>query len=113
MIMACDGIFAGTTPTYDGESFAAFEAWVRETLHKPVYAVGPLLPPGYGEKQSSPAITTKDVKIESFLDTMRSKYGDRSVLFVGEASQRCGCLIHAAIPRFHLGQYFGPRWWDK
>ncbi|KAJ7813740.1 hypothetical protein B0H14DRAFT_2604649 [Mycena olivaceomarginata] len=80
-IMACDGIFAGTTPAYDGESFAAFEAWVRETLHKPVHAVGPLLAPGYGEKQSSPAITAKDVKIESFLDTMRSKYGDRSVLF--------------------------------
>ncbi|KAJ7904930.1 hypothetical protein B0H13DRAFT_1881517 [Mycena leptocephala] len=111
MIMACDGIFAGTTPIYDGESFAAFEAWVRKTLHKPVYAVGPLLPPGYGEKQSSPAITTKDVKIESFLDTMRSKYGDRSVLFisfgtifwptvVGQVEDLVDALVEKQFPFF-------------
>jgi hypothetical protein len=58
---------------------------MKETLHKPVHTVGPLLPPGYGEDHTSPAITSKDVEIESFLNLMRSRYGDKAVLFVRNA----------------------------
>ncbi|KAF8194757.1 hypothetical protein K438DRAFT_1968703 [Mycena galopus ATCC 62051] len=82
MIMACDGIFVGTTPAYDGESFFAFEAWVREALNKPVYGVGPLLPPGYGTRPMAPPSDPVDMKIKSFLDSMQLKHGNESVLFI-------------------------------
>ncbi|KAF7342305.1 Glycosyltransferase family 1 protein [Mycena venus] len=82
MLMACDGIFLNTLPAYDGESLIAFKDWVRQSLKKPVYAVGPLLPPGYGKEQISTSDSPQDVELKSFLDAMRSKYGDKSALFI-------------------------------
>ncbi|KAJ6562255.1 UDP-Glycosyltransferase/glycogen phosphorylase, partial [Mycena capillaripes] len=82
MLMACDGLFIGTAPAYDGETLVAFEIWVKETLHKPVYSVGPLLPPGYGKKQALTSTSPRDVEIKSFLASMGSKFGDKSVLFI-------------------------------
>lgn len=71
-------------PAYDGESLVKFEAWVRGTLNKPVYAVGPLLPAEYGTAQVSLPIASlgDDSEIKSFLDSMKLKHGNKSVLFV-------------------------------
>jgi hypothetical protein len=80
--MACDGVFIATTPAYDEESLLAFQTWARQTLHKPVYAVGPLLPPGYSKEETPISTGTLDVEVKAFLDSMRSKYGDDSLLFV-------------------------------
>ncbi|KAJ6554853.1 hypothetical protein B0H19DRAFT_1294882 [Mycena capillaripes] len=82
VIMACDGIFSGTAPAYDGKSLVAFEAWVRETLHKSIYAVGPLLPPGYGAEQTPTSNNPRDAGVKSFLEAMRSKFGNKSMLFI-------------------------------
>ncbi|KAJ7197804.1 hypothetical protein GGX14DRAFT_700230 [Mycena pura] len=50
---------------------------------KPIYAVGPLLPPGYGLGQTQVSLTDpRDMEIASFLEKMRAKYGDKSVLFI-------------------------------
>ncbi|KAJ7161848.1 UDP-Glycosyltransferase/glycogen phosphorylase [Mycena crocata] len=80
-MMECDGIFIGTTAVIEGETLAAFEGWVTGTLNKSVYAVGPLLPPGYGTG-TTPSISPEHAEIETFLDSMQSKYGDNSVLFI-------------------------------
>ncbi|KAJ7474291.1 UDP-Glycosyltransferase/glycogen phosphorylase, partial [Mycena latifolia] len=64
------------------ESLVAFETWMKQTLHKPVYAVGPLLPPGYGVGQMLSSSAPRDVEIITFLNSMGSKYGDKSVLFI-------------------------------
>ncbi|KAJ6571214.1 hypothetical protein B0H19DRAFT_1255204 [Mycena capillaripes] len=82
MLVGLDGLFLGTTPACDGESFVAFEAWARKNLHKQVYAVGPLLPPGYGAVQATPLTAPRNIGIKSFFDSMGSKYGDKSVLFI-------------------------------
>ncbi|KAF8146711.1 hypothetical protein K438DRAFT_1734557 [Mycena galopus ATCC 62051] len=82
MIMACNGIFVGTTPAYDGESFFALEAWVRDALNKPVYGVGPLLPPKYGTQPMPLPSTPGDLEVKSFLDSMQLKHGNESVLFI-------------------------------
>ncbi|KAJ7161847.1 UDP-Glycosyltransferase/glycogen phosphorylase [Mycena crocata] len=82
-IMECDGIFIGTTVALEGETFAAFEGWSTGTLHKPVYSVGPLLPPGYGAGAgTTPSVSPEHSEIQTFLDSMHSKYGDDSVLFI-------------------------------
>ncbi|KAJ7743917.1 hypothetical protein DFH07DRAFT_963932 [Mycena maculata] len=77
MIMQCDGVFLGTSPAYDGESLAAFEEWVVGTLHKPVYAVGPLLRPGYGTEPSPLPPSPRAAEIQTFLDSMRTQHGDK------------------------------------
>ncbi|KAJ7887433.1 hypothetical protein B0H13DRAFT_892025 [Mycena leptocephala] len=86
MLLACDGVFVTTTPAYDGESLLAFQTWARQTLHKPVYAVGPLLPPEYGKEKTPISTGTLDVEMKAFLDSMGSKYGDNSVLFISFGS---------------------------
>ncbi|KAJ7121067.1 UDP-Glycosyltransferase/glycogen phosphorylase, partial [Mycena epipterygia] len=82
VISECDGIFLGTSPAYDGESLTAFETWVTGMLHKPVYAVGPLLPPEYGVANVSVPFALRDTETKAFLDAMQSQYGERSVLFI-------------------------------
>ncbi|KAJ7150153.1 hypothetical protein C8R43DRAFT_1128196 [Mycena crocata] len=85
MILECDGIFLGTTRAYDGQSVDAFEEWITQTLRKPVYAVGPLLPPGYGVGFSL-ALPSKHAELQRFLDSMGSKYGKGFVLFISFGS---------------------------
>ncbi|KAJ7868679.1 hypothetical protein B0H13DRAFT_2558393 [Mycena leptocephala] len=50
-------------PAYDEESLVAFQTWARQTLHKPVYAIGPLLPPEYGKEKTPISTGTSDVEI--------------------------------------------------
>ncbi|KAJ6569355.1 hypothetical protein B0H19DRAFT_1135172 [Mycena capillaripes] len=87
MIMACDGIlFGGSARAYDAESLAALEDYVKQTLHKPLYSVGPLLPPGYGAEQTLTSNIPRDTELKSFLDSMASKFGNKSVLFISFGS---------------------------
>ncbi|KAJ7323852.1 hypothetical protein DFH08DRAFT_346130 [Mycena albidolilacea] len=86
MLTACDGIFLNTASAYDGKTLIAFEDWVRESLHKPIYVVGPLLPLGYGVQQIPMSNKPVDVEIRSFLDSMKSRYGEKSVLFISFGS---------------------------
>ncbi|KAJ7197806.1 UDP-Glycosyltransferase/glycogen phosphorylase [Mycena pura] len=83
LFMQADGVFLASAPAYDGETFAALERWMNKDLKKPIYAVGPLLPFGYGSGQMQVSSTDpREIEIATFLETMRSKYGDKSVLFI-------------------------------
>ncbi|KAJ7097455.1 hypothetical protein C8R44DRAFT_370256 [Mycena epipterygia] len=79
VVRGCDGIFIGAAPAYDGASLAALEDWVTHTLHKDIYAVGPLLLPDSGAPVS---IAPRDTEMKAFLDRMQSKFGENSVLFI-------------------------------
>ncbi|KAJ7726853.1 hypothetical protein DFH07DRAFT_235594 [Mycena maculata] len=81
MMKACDGILLATSPAYDAASLAAFEGWVKMTLHKPVYAVGPLIHPRHGTNRTWIA-SPRDAEIKNFLDASQSKYGEKSILFI-------------------------------
>ncbi|KAJ7097452.1 hypothetical protein C8R44DRAFT_889359 [Mycena epipterygia] len=79
MLLECNGIFVGTAPAYDRESLVALQDWATHTLHKQVYAVGPLLPPRYGAPAS---IAARDTEMKAFLDAMKTKFGENSVLLI-------------------------------
>ncbi|KAK6987722.1 glycosyltransferase family 1 protein [Favolaschia claudopus] len=83
LVMGTDGVFASTTPAYDGESFFAFESFMRDTLKKSFYGVGPLLPPGYGNDTSvSSDARQVNSEIILFLENVKAKFGERSMLYI-------------------------------
>ncbi|KAK6988581.1 glycosyltransferase family 1 protein [Favolaschia claudopus] len=87
MLAACDGVFVNTTPAYDGASLTAFRNWAQQHLNKRIYAIGPLLPPGYGTGNSTAGMADpKNTTVKSFLDAMVSEHGVRSVLFISFGS---------------------------
>ncbi|KAF8583155.1 glycosyltransferase family 1 protein [Ramaria rubella] len=43
----CDGFLAVSSPVFEAESLNAMRAWLAET-NRPIYAIGPLMPPGVG-----------------------------------------------------------------
>ncbi|KAJ7738171.1 hypothetical protein B0H16DRAFT_1730061 [Mycena metata] len=84
MFLECDGAFLGTSPAYEGkgETLAALKGWFTETMHKPVYTVGPLLPPGYGSDKMESSVTPRDAEIVEFLDAKRAQFGEKSVVLI-------------------------------
>ncbi|KAJ7673961.1 hypothetical protein DFH06DRAFT_1319078 [Mycena polygramma] len=86
MLKMGDGLFVGISPAYDGETFVAMQDWARDTLHKPIFTVGPLLPPGFGEQTTLKSTDPRDAESQSFLDSMESKHGKNSVLFISLGS---------------------------
>ncbi|KAF8528584.1 hypothetical protein JB92DRAFT_771289 [Gautieria morchelliformis] len=62
--------------------------WLAKT-NRLVYAVGPLIPPGFGEfalsdaaKQLDIASSTNGGEFQTFLDDMLKRHGERSVIYV-------------------------------
>lgn len=108
MFLECDGAFLGTAPAYEGEgeTLAALKGWFTQTLHKPVYTIGPLLPPGYGsQKIDSPL--ARDAEIVAFLDSKRAQFGDKSVLLVS-ASTPSDPLSNTQRLQITFGSIFFP-----
>ncbi|KAF8509036.1 hypothetical protein JB92DRAFT_548563 [Gautieria morchelliformis] len=66
--------------------------WLAKT-NRPVYAVGPLIPPGFREfalsdaaKQLDIASSTNGGEFQTFLDDMLKRHGERSVIYVSFGS---------------------------
>jgi hypothetical protein len=85
----CDGFVSVSSAAYDQKSLVAVRAWLGET-NRPVYAIGPLIPPGFGDNQLSD--TAKQMEIDSsanggefqtFLDKALTTHGTHSLIFVG------------------------------
>ncbi|KAF8204107.1 UDP-Glycosyltransferase/glycogen phosphorylase [Pholiota molesta] len=74
-----DGVIIATSETYEhAESVEAFRSWFAG-WGKPAYAVGPLLPIGYGSTSVS---SRGDTAVEVFLEKSLQKHGEKSVLFI-------------------------------
>ncbi|KAF7342108.1 Glycosyltransferase family 1 protein [Mycena venus] len=80
MFMQCDGIFINTCEAYDKESLHALDRWISGILGKPLYPLGPLLPPLDGHNPLP--ILPSEVEIHTFLDNALSQYGEDSTLFI-------------------------------
>lgn len=77
--MECDGIIIASSEAYEKVSLEALRSWYSE-LNKPLYAVGPLLPKNFGGVE---ALTgQRNAEIETFLESMLTQHGERSVVFV-------------------------------
>jgi hypothetical protein len=84
----CDGFVSVSSTAYDPISLKAMRMWLGET-NRPVYAVGPLVPPGFGGTGLSD--TAKKMEIDSsnnggemqaFLDKILKSHGKRSLVYV-------------------------------
>ena len=76
----CDAVIVATSYAYDSMSLDAVKQWFSD-MQKEVHVLGPLLPPGYGNKMQNSEEGTS-VDIEKFLGEMLVQYGKRSVFFV-------------------------------
>lgn len=77
--MDCEGIVITTTEVYEKASLEALKSWFAESK-KPVYAVGPLLPPTYGEPEI--LVGEENAEVQAFLEASLSRHGVRSLIFV-------------------------------
>lgn len=83
----CDGFISASSVAYDPESLEAMRIWLGET-NRPVYAVGPLVPPGFGGTGQSERSKQMDVgsshngrDIQVFLDRTLKGCGKRSLIY--------------------------------
>jgi hypothetical protein len=68
--------------------------WLGET-NRPVYPIGPLIPPGFGDTGLSVAAKQMEVlsskngaEFQTFLDSALESHGARSVIYVNHTSSR-------------------------
>ncbi|KIM47391.1 glycosyltransferase family 1 protein [Hebeloma cylindrosporum] len=82
----CDAVLIATSHSYEEASLIQVKSWFKSLPQDPpLYAIGPLLPPGYGRRSvESPESKTNQVErdLQAFLKEMQSKYGERSVVFI-------------------------------
>ncbi|KAF8586996.1 glycosyltransferase family 1 protein [Ramaria rubella] len=83
----CDGFFGVSSPVYEKESLDEMRAWLAET-NRPVYAVGPLAPPGVGREGLSESSQRAEIKslengseFQIFLDKTLKSHGKNSTVY--------------------------------
>jgi hypothetical protein len=79
-LVECDGVIISSAEAYESSSLRALGSWISD-LSKPLYAVGPLLPPDYGTG-APPSRQGRTAELETFLDAMLSQHGRCSVFYV-------------------------------
>ena len=102
-----------TSYAYDSVSLDAMKQWFS-SMQKEVHVLGPLLPPGYGNKTQNGEEGT-NAEIETFLGEMLVKHGKRSVFFVGSFPLFCvGTFTYMIICFFFFSQVsFGSFHWPS
>ncbi|KAF8518320.1 UDP-Glycosyltransferase/glycogen phosphorylase [Gautieria morchelliformis] len=88
----CDGFVSVSSAAYEPKSLEAMRAWLGET-NRPVYAIGPLIPPGFGDtglsdvaKQMEFASSNNGDEFDTFLENQLKSHGERSVIYVSFGS---------------------------
>ena len=83
----CDAVLTTSSHFYEDASLTQMKLWFKSLPQDPpVYTIGPLLPPGYGCHSLENSESEKNPvqrNVEVFLREMQSKYGEKSVIFVG------------------------------
>ena len=85
----CDGFVSVSNAAYEPESLDAMRSWLAET-NRPLYAIGPLIPTGYGDasglssvaKQMEIDSSTNGGEVQNFLDMTLKRYGEYSLIYV-------------------------------
>ena len=85
----CDGFLCASSAAYESESLHALRSWLAETS-RPVYTIGPLVPPGFGDAAGLSSVA-KQKEIDSsknggefqiFLDKTLKSHGEHSLIYV-------------------------------
>jgi len=88
ILKECDAVLISSSHSYEDASLIRLKSWFKSLPQDPLlsYAIGPLLPPGYGCYSTESSESEKNQverDIEVFLQEMQSKYGEESIIFVG------------------------------
>ncbi|KIM38975.1 glycosyltransferase family 1 protein [Hebeloma cylindrosporum] len=82
----CDGALIASSHSYEDASLTQMKSWLQSLpRNPPLYALGPLLPPGCGRHSAGSSDLKKiqvEREIEAFLTEMQAKHGERSVVFI-------------------------------
>ena len=82
----CDAILITTSHSYEDTSLIQMKLWFKSfPQDPPVYAIGPLLPPGcscHSVKSLTLEKSQLENDVQAFLEEMQSTHGERSVVFV-------------------------------
>ena len=108
----CDAVLSASLHSYEDASLIEMKSWYKSLPQGPlpIYAIGPLLRPGYGRHPVESSESGKgkvERDIEVFLKEMQSKHGERSVVFVGLLPYYC--IEHLGYCDFRslLGRFIG------
>jgi hypothetical protein len=103
----CDATIINSSYAYEPVSLDAMKQWISD-MQKDFYALGPLLPHGYGiETQNGEKGASVD--IETFLGEMLVQHGKRSVFFVRFFRLFCIPTKNKFLLRFRLALTTIPR----
>jgi hypothetical protein len=105
-IQAGDGILVVSSSAFDGKSIEAGRTWLAE-IGQDVWIVGPLenAPPAATEPvpgAETPQHAEEDAEILGFLDDMKQKHGERSVIFVRPLRRRVSHSTNAVVDRVRV-----------
>ncbi|KIM38978.1 glycosyltransferase family 1 protein [Hebeloma cylindrosporum] len=83
----CDGVLIPSSHSYEDASLNQMKSWFKTLPQNPLplFAVGPLLPPGYGRHSIERPESEKsrgERDVQAFLEEMQAKHGERSVVFI-------------------------------
>jgi hypothetical protein len=77
-----------SSAAFDQEALEAMRTWLAET-NRQMYAVGPLVPPGFGDRGLSDAAkqieidsSAKGGEFQAFLDKTLKSHGEHSLIYV-------------------------------
>ncbi|KAF4610327.1 hypothetical protein D9613_010450 [Agrocybe pediades] len=77
ILPACDGVVMASSYAFENESLQSMKSWFAD-WNKELFAVGPLLPAGYGfAKQSARGAD----EVEAFMEKALKEYGEKSISF--------------------------------
>ena len=89
----CDGFVSASSAAFEQKSLGAMRTWLGET-DCPVYAVGPLMPPGFGgsglsetAKQMEIDSSNKSGEFQAFLEKTLKSHGTRSLIYVCHSTE--------------------------
>ena len=79
---------------YERESIEAFRTWLTETGNRPLYTIGPLVPPGVGNASDGVTSSAKSFELamsengsefQEFLDKIMKTHGKQSLTYVSHS----------------------------
>lgn len=88
----CDGFVYTSSDAYEPDAISATRQWLRESGNRPLYAIGPMLPPGNGQLPSN--ITLKLQRTEMSeerspfnVNKILNTHGKNSLIYVSFPNQ--------------------------
>ena len=86
-VEGCDGFICTSSDAYEPEAINATRQWLRESGNRPLYVIGPILPPGIGQLPSNTTLLGMEMSedgppFNKFMDKILNTHGRNSLIYV-------------------------------